>query len=414
MGAKAYPFAYGLYPFGDRRYGILLRLFILACGAALLFLSPARAGSLSLEKKIQEKRLLLERATVKEKSILEELQDLAREISRYSREIKNLEGQIRELKKEIEALSQTISHLEEKKKRLKARLSQEMALLATLSRTTWMNLLFEPREINEFLRREDYLYLIIQNESEKLKTLRQTMEDIAFLRAEKEKKIQEYRERQEDLRKKVAELRLLKKEKETLLEEVRRNKRLYREMLSLLEAAKEEMETLAREMAETRRQLQALKKEKRREPKEGLPHLRPLFEVKGLLVAPVKGKLLRFFGLDRDPFTGKYAFSPGIYIGAPPGTPVVAPFLARASRLRWVEGQGQVLVLDHGYGFVSMLGGLDQVNVALGEYVRTGQPLGTVADSPFGPSGVYYELRRGNRPLNPLEWLDLKTLRLVR
>ncbi|RUM89197.1 MAG: hypothetical protein DSZ24_01800 [Thermodesulfatator sp.] len=392
-----------------------MRLIVLACSAALLLLNSARAASLPLEKKIQEERLLLQQTTLKEKSILKELQDVAREISDYQTEIKRLQKRTQELRKEIRTLSQAMTKLAQRKEKLRTRLSREMALLATLSRTTWMNLLFEPRSIDEFLRREDYLYLIIQNENEKLKALHRTLKDLARLQTEKKKRVEELARQKEDLRAKIAELRLLKREKEILLAEVRRNKQLYQEMLDLLETAQQEMEALAREVAETHRQVQELQKEKGAGPGKGSPpRLRPLFEVKGLLLAPVKGKILRFFGLGRDIFTGKYTFSPGIYIGAPPGSPVVAPFLARVSRLRWVEGQGQILVLDHGYGFVSVIGGLDKVKVTPGEYVHTGQPLGTVADSPFGPSGVYYELRREGQPLNPLEWLDLKTLHMVR
>ncbi len=344
------------------------------------------------------------------------MQDLADEISQLGREISRLEKDMARIRERISWLEKEMELLRQKEARLKARLSRELAILSMLSRTAWLNLIFEPRKINDFLRREDYLQAIIQNESQRMKELRAYRERLLALKKAREAELSALLSQEERLREKRKELHLARKEKEVLLAHVRKNKRLYRETLELLLAAQKEIENLAREVSATRKRLKKLEEEKknRLSGPSSRVLLRPLFEVKGFLEPPVSGRVLRFYGLDRDLFTGKISFSPGIFIGASPGTEVKAPFSARVARLKWIEGRGKVLVLDHGYGFVSLIGGLSEIRVLPGMEVATGEVLGRVGASPFGPSGVYYELRYGGRPQNPLEWLNLKHLKLVR
>ncbi len=335
------------------------------------------------------------------------METIARNLREIQKEISRGEARLQELSDKIEELSR-------KEQRLKAYLSREVGALVTISKTTWLNLLFGPQNINDFLRREDYLYAIIQNERNRILEIKATREELQRLRLAKEKELEALRKRKQLYEEQLRELALLKREKETLLREVRRNKALYQETLAILITAKKEIEKLAQEISATRAKLEKIKKEKARPTQKPKPILRPLFEVKGFLYPPVEGRVLRFFGLDRDLFTGKISFSPGIYLGAPPGTPVVAPFSAQVSKIRWVRSQGQVVVLDHGYGFISLIGGLGEIRVAPGQMVHTGEVLGTVGASPYGPSGVYYELRYGQKPQNPLEWLNLKKLKILR
>ncbi|WP_297056831.1 peptidoglycan DD-metalloendopeptidase family protein [Thermosulfurimonas sp.] len=399
-----------------RRGGILFRFGILVFGAALLLLNGRAGAASSLKEKIIQKRHLLTQATLKEKSILRELEDLAREISKLGEEIRVLDGKIAATQQKIALLNRRLEDLACRERTLRENLSREIAVFSTLYRTLWLNLLFEPSKANEFLRRESYLRTIIQNESEKLKDLYTLRAELLRLKREKEEMLRELM-RQKELREdKRHELLLARQEKEILLQRVRENKRLYREALEVLLAARREIEALSRQVEEARRELEKLKKQRSSPPPVQHPRvrLRPLFEVKGYLLPPVSGPVLRFFGLDRDLFTGKISFSPGIFIGARVGTRVRAPFAARVTRLKWIQGQGQMVVLDHGYGFVSLIGGLSEVKVLPGQEVSTGEVLGRVGASPFGPSGVYYELRYRGKPQNPLEWLNIRELKLAR
>jgi septal ring factor EnvC (AmiA/AmiB activator) len=169
---------------------------------------------------------------------------------------------------------------------------------------------------------------------------------------------------------------------------------------------------MALELKETGRALEEMKKEKERErEKKDRP---PLIEVKGYLLPPVEGEVIHFFGLEEDPITGRKVFHQGITIAAPPGTPVRAPFGGIIRKISSVQGQGLVVFIDHGYHFLSVIGGLGKVKAVLGSEVETGEVIGEVGELPYTVEGIYYELLYHDRPQNPLDWLDTSKLKFLR
>ncbi|TNF29330.1 MAG: hypothetical protein EP329_16030, partial [Deltaproteobacteria bacterium] len=74
----------------------------------------------------------------------------------------------------------------------------------------------------------------------------------------------------------------------------------------------------------------------------------------------------------------------------------------------WIRGLGRVVVLDHTLGYVSIYAHLDVIEVAVGQKVRTGEPLGTVGDTgSFYGKRLYLELRKDGKAMNPAPWLRL-------
>jgi septal ring factor EnvC (AmiA/AmiB activator) len=81
-----------------------------------------------------------------------------------------------------------------------------------------------------------------------------------------------------------------------------------------------------------------------------------------------------------------------------------------AGRVRfagWFHGYGRMVILDHGGGYFSVSGHLDQVSVENGQLVPAGAVLGTVGEtgSLAGPR-LYFEIRKGGDALDPREWLE--------
>src|SRR5258706_477343 len=84
------------------------------------------------------------------------------------------------------------------------------------------------------------------------------------------------------------------------------------------------------------------------------------------------------FGLQRY-FNGQ-ARNPhaGMDIAAPEGTPVVAANSGRVIDTGDYFFQGRTIVLDHGYGFLSLYAHLSSIDTAVGEVVNAGSPIGKV------------------------------------
>jgi septal ring factor EnvC (AmiA/AmiB activator) len=128
--------------------------------------------------------------------------------------------------------------------------------------------------------------------------------------------------------------------------------------------------------------------------------LRPFAAAHGALVTPVAGRLTRRYG-ENDEFGGA---SKGIVLLARPSGQVVAPFDGRIEFAGPFRGYGQILIIEHGDGYHSLLAGLEQIDGVVGQWVVAGEPVGHM---PGGDHDValYFELRRHGQPINPLPWL---------
>ena len=156
----------------------------------------------------------------------------------------------------------------------------------------------------------------------------------------------------------------------------------------------------------------------------------------GQIAQPVTGTLVRGWG---DPEDGELAT--GLSWQTEPGAPVVAPCGGTIAFAEPFRGYGLLVIIDCGGGYHAVLGGLDQMNVIPGRAVQVGDriggmqaapaaasgaksapppaassgaPSGASSDAPSGtpsgaPSGaspiLYFELRKGGRPVNPAPWL---------
>lgn len=81
---------------------------------------------------------------------------------------------------------------------------------------------------------------------------------------------------------------------------------------------------------------------------------------------------------------------------------VVAPAGGRVAFAGPYRGYGRIVIIEHEGGWTSLVTGLARVDVAVGEQLVGGAPLGIAA--PRQPA-VTLELRRDGQPVNPLEFL---------
>jgi septal ring factor EnvC (AmiA/AmiB activator) len=103
---------------------------------------------------------------------------------------------------------------------------------------------------------------------------------------------------------------------------------------------------------------------------------------------PVEGRLLTGFGEISD--AGVHAR--GLVFETREGAEVTAPAPGRIAWAGRFRGYGEVVIIDHGNGWISTLTDLSARNIAAGERVSRGTPLGTAG------ARLGVELRRNGRP----------------
>ena len=158
----------------------------------------------------------------------------------------------------------------------------------------------------------------------------------------------------------------------------------------------------AREAARARREAERQAKASGKPaPKRSAVATAPAMRVGGL-GWPVSGNLLAAFG-GRLPDGRR---SDGVLIAAPAGTAVKAVADGTVVFADWMTGYGNILIVDHGNGYMSLYAHNDGLLRAAGDAVRRGDALAAVGSSGGQERpALYFELRRNGTPVNPSGWL---------
>jgi murein hydrolase activator len=95
----------------------------------------------------------------------------------------------------------------------------------------------------------------------------------------------------------------------------------------------------------------------------------------------------------------------GVLIKAAGGSEVHAVAAGRVVYAAFLRGYGMLVIVSHGNGWMSMYGNNETLMHGVGDQVATGEVVGT-ASAPTGVNtGVYFELRQNNSPVDPRTWL---------
>jgi murein DD-endopeptidase MepM/ murein hydrolase activator NlpD len=113
------------------------------------------------------------------------------------------------------------------------------------------------------------------------------------------------------------------------------------------------------------------------------------------------------FGARVDPFTGRYAFHPGIDFAGPWGSQVRATAPGKVTFAGYRGGYGNMVEVDHGMGIHTRYGHLSSIGVRVGASVPKGAAVGRVGSTgrSTGPH-VHYEVWYDNVVKNPNNFIE--------
>ena len=121
---------------------------------------------------------------------------------------------------------------------------------------------------------------------------------------------------------------------------------------------------------------------------------------------PVKGKIVKLFG-QTDPIG---LTTKGITISTRPGARVVASFDGRVIYAGPFRTYGNILIIDHGEGFSTLLVGLGYIGVKTEQVILGGEPVGKMETVPLKNKEInqklYIELRKHGKPIDPMAWMS--------
>ncbi|WP_246463384.1 murein hydrolase activator EnvC family protein [Nitrospirillum iridis] len=296
----------------------------------------------------------------------------------------------------------------------RAALSELLGALQRLSRLPPEAMVARPEAPGEMVKSALLLREAIPQLKKRADALAAQLRDLATLRQKLADKRAQSLAAKSDLEKREAELRDLVSRRETLsrandaeLQDVAGHMAVLtaqagdlRDLMEKLEAERKAAAERARQAEAQKRQLAEDARQKKaqerlaamgRTPKDvpGGPAL-------GGMTLPVAGPVAQRYGEQDTVGTT----SRGIRISARAGSPVVAPYEGSVVFAGPFKGYGLILIVEHPNGYHSLIAGLGRIDTRVGQRVLTGEPMGAMASD--GTPTLYFELRRGGQPINPL------------
>ena len=351
----------------------------------------------NLDREIEVSREKVASFSKEETSIINALDDtekaldgVRKRVARLSTELKAVELRIREL----EAQYREVEH--------RADINEQYVAgrLAALYKLSWLgkfHVLASADSMFDFFSSKHAMEQILAHDETVLAQLSRDKTEMQALLAQLVARKNEKQATTAELSNRIDTMSAEQARRESLLTEIRGKKSLQ---LAAIESLKESARALDQTVA-------AFKTEPI-PTASPLPMVaeKPFAALKGLLMMPVKGKIVSFFGQYKDSKFKVTNFRSGINIKADRGEPIRAVYSGQTLFSSWFKGFGNMLIIDHGDHYYTVYAHLEEQFKSKGDPVEAGEVIATVGDTgSLTGAGLHFEIRHHGKPMNPLGWI---------
>jgi septal ring factor EnvC (AmiA/AmiB activator) len=343
-----------------------------------------------LQKSIQELQQRLVQSRVEHKTEQAQLRELDLAIQETSRRMRELEQQRQQHMQRMEELQHQRGEQLDAMKLRQDQLSAQINATYRLSRQSRVKLVLNQDNPNELSRMLAYYDHINRSQIDTINALKIFLGEIE----------QTFRSIDEEL----ARVKALQIEQQSALRQQQGQRGERELLLSALGAEIDSEELQLAEFENNRKDLEKLL-EQLSDVLADIPadlgqHL-GVGAQKGHLLKPVKGRVLHAFGQQRAVGV-KWQ---GWLLDAVPGSEVHNVAYGRVAFADWLRGYGLLIIIDHGQGYMSLYGYNESLLWGAGDWVEAGAVIATVGSNPGGEQGLYFELRKSGKAVDPSVWL---------
>lgn len=346
-----------------------------------------------LNGQIKDLKARLEAEGRKESTILTSLARLNINKSLVERELaaRNLE---------LERGRADLAVVQDNARRIRARIEKErgsiertVTTLYKYGRVDFFQFLLQARDVETYAAESKHLALLARGQNEVITRYLASLEELRAAEASLESRQTDLAEMARAAALKRRELETEARKNATMVEEIRRNRASYEQTLKELSDSAEELQKLLTKIVAQQWVLPAA--------------WVPLYERKGQLAWPLEGRVITAFGFERNPHFNTVVMNKGVEIApAKDRSLVLAVHPGKVVYADYFQGYGNLLIVDHGMTYYTLYGHCSEFLAAVGDMVRTGQPVAVVGDTgSLKGECLYFEVRYKTKALDPLQWL---------
>lgn len=347
-----------------------------------------------LQSGLESQREGIERAKLKEKSVLAELKELDQRLFKMAARLQELQTRKTNQQELISSKERELDVIKEKTLDVQQHMQRRITAYYKLGKIDIINITFSTKTLPELLRFYDSFEAVLVYDQELIKQYKDISQELESTRQAltlEKGLLDEFITQAAESEQKIRDTR---NEKETLLHRIQTQAVLHEQAIKELESAKSGL----------KKTLLDMKKKK-------------TYINKGFLISkrkhipPVKGKILSLFNEEKENQFGIKRRSPGISISASDGTRVRAIFDGKVIYSGYLKGYGNTVIIDHGYQYFTISSRIERLLARKGTKIKRNAIIGIMGSTAtILDEGLYFEVRHKDKPLNPLEWLDTKKL----
>jgi len=373
---------------------------LLAIGLVAAARPPAQAHRPldDVQSQLEEEREIAAQIAGREATLLGRLAELERQIDLEARANRVAQARLGAATARLVSAEEHARAAQAEVKRRLDALSPRLVARYKLGREGYLRFLLGAQSIADMLRRKRIFDALITSDFDDLTRLRFAEQGAKASRDDLSQAQEELsRAAREEVEKRVV-LDQRAREQRKLLASVQEEKSLHEEAVAELEQAERDLTGRIGE----------LQKAPRVSPRTSAQlHAHSFKTLRGKLPFPVEGgRIEARFGRAVDPRFGTVTVQRGIDVRCPEGTAVHAIAAGTVAHAGWFRGYGNLLIVDHGHGYFSLMAHLATLARAKDDVVRPGEVVGTVGDTgSLKGAYLYFELRDGQTALDPERWL---------
>lgn len=378
--------------------GVLTLVLLLPASASRADERQAKAQELErLQAQIQELRAALEAGRRQQKDLRTELHTSEREISTLTESIARLEQRSQKQAGELRKLMQRENDLQTGLASERSALTAQVRAAFTAGRQEQLKLLLTQQDPAVVGRTLVYYEYLNRMRAERIAAVTQRLEELEQVRqtiAHRKEELDGLRVQQQQERRALEELRGVRA---ALLEQVSVDIQDKGLALKRLLEDEQRLQQVLHELERARVDAAAKAEAQGTNGAHG-----SFADLKGKLPWPAPGPFGANFGAPRN--LGDLRWR-GVFIAAPEGQEVRAIAHGQVVFADWLRGFGQLLIIDHGNGYMSLYGYNKNLQKGTGAWVESGEVIATVGNSGGQDQyGLYFEIRHNGEPVNPGLW----------
>jgi septal ring factor EnvC (AmiA/AmiB activator) len=362
--------------------------------AILLLAGTAHASQQQDLEKLRKRIASLQQEVEKTSESKSEAADDLRESESA---ISNSNRRLRELTQQQQAANRELGQLQQRATVIEKEMQGQQALLGRLlyqqylegGEQEYLKLLLNNNDPNQLARELRYYEYIARSRADTLKSLNSGLLKLKTVT--------------DQARSKSEEIAALRAEEQSQRQHLVQDKRAHQQMLNKIALQlKQQRREIGRLQQNENRLYQLVEKLAHVLP-EAKPDSAPFKSLKGKMALPVKGKVRNQFGTRRPESTMAWT---GWFLRAAANQQVKAIAGGRVVYADWLRGYGNLLIIDHGQGYMSLYGNNETLYKQVGDSLRSGDIIATVGSSGGNEdSGLYFELRFEGKPFDPNKWV---------